>query len=116
MLLWLESERRPTLPAAITKEKLDNQRAVDRTDRRQGHENVPYGRWYKLLSETTYPSDHPYSWPVIGSHEDLIAASQDDVTEFFKRYYTPNNLTLVIAGDFDPAEAKRLVAKYFGPI
>ena len=116
LLLWLESDRLATLPEAISKEKLDNQREVVRNERRQGLENVPYGRWYKLLSENTYPSDHPYSWPVIGSHEDLIAASQDDVTEFFKRYYTPNNLTLVIAGDFDPAEAKRLVNKYFGPI
>ncbi len=66
--------------------------------------------------ENLYPSRHPYSTDVIGSHEDLTAASLDDVKDFFKTYYTPNNLSLVIAGDFDPAEAKRLVEKYFGTI
>src|SRR6185295_1678880 len=63
-----------------------------------------------------YPKGHPYSWPVIGSQEDLTAATLDDVKEFFRQYYSPNNLSLVVAGDFDPAEAKRLVQKYFGDI
>ncbi|HXI13339.1 MAG TPA: pitrilysin family protein [Thermoanaerobaculia bacterium] len=115
-VLWLESDRLATLGDALTLEKLDEQRAVVRNERRQSLENVPYGRWYKLLVENMNPMGHPYSWSVIGSHEDLIAASLDDVKEFFKRYYTPNNLTLVVAGDFEPAEAKRLVAKYFGGI
>jgi len=115
-LLWLESDRLATLGEALTAEKLDGQRAVVRNERRQGLENVPYGRWFKLLVENLHPMGHPYSWSVIGSHEDLIAASLDDVKEFFKRYYTPNNLTLVIAGDFEAAEAKRLVEKYFGGI
>jgi zinc protease len=115
-LLWLESDRMATLPAAMTKEKLDNQRDVVKNERRQGLENTPYGRWYKIVLENIHPAGHPYSWPVIGSHEDLTAASLEDVTDFFKTYYTPNNLSLVIAGDFDPAEAKRLVAKYFGSI
>lgn len=115
-LLWVESDRLATLAEALTKDKLDNQREVVRNERRQGLENQPYGRAFKLIFENLFPADHPYSWPVIGSHEDLIAASVEDVTEFFKTYYSPNNLTLVIAGDFDPAEAKRLVAKYFGPI
>ena len=115
-LLWLESDRLATLTEAIDKEKLDNQRDVVRNERRQGLENQPYGRWIQLAFENMHPTDHPYSWLVIGSHEDLQAASIEDVTEFFKRYYTPNNLTLVIAGDFDPAEAKRLVEKYFGGI
>jgi zinc protease len=100
----------------MTKEKLDNQRDVVKNERRQGLENTPYGRWYKLTLENLYPAGHPYSWPTIGSHEDLTAASLEDVTDFFKSYYTPNNLSLVIAGDFDPAEAKRLVEKYFGSI
>ena len=113
-LLWLESDRLATLTDAMTKEKLDNQRDVVKNERRQGLENTPYGRWYKLVLENLYPAGHPYSWPVIGSHEDLTAASLEDVKEFFKTYYTPNNLSLVIAGDFDPAEAKRLVEKYFG--
>ncbi len=115
-LLWLESDRLATLPAAMTKEKLDNQRDVVKNERRQGLENTPYGRWFKLILENIHPSGHPYSWTVIGSHEDLTAASLEDVTDFFKTYYTPNNLSLVIAGDFDPAEAKRLVEKYFGGI
>lgn len=115
-LLWLESDRLLTLPDALTKLKLDNQRDVVKNERRQGLENQPYGRWYKLLMENIYPARHPYSTDVIGSHEDLTAASLDDVKEFFKTYYTPNNLSLVIAGDFDPAEAKRLVEKYFGTI
>jgi zinc protease len=115
-LLWLESDRLATLADATTKEKLDNQRDVVKNERRQGLENVPYGRWYSLLNENLYPGGHPYSWPVIGSMEDLTAASLDDVKDFFRRYYAPNNLSLVIAGDFDPAEAKRLVEKYYGGI
>ena len=115
-LLWLESDRLATLTEAMTKEKLDNQRDVVKNERRQGLENTPYGRWFKLVVENLYPAGHPYSWPTIGSHEDLTAASLEDVTDFFKTYYTPNNLSLVIAGDFDPAEAKRLVEKYFGSI
>lgn len=115
-LLWLESDRLATLGDALTKENLDSQRDVVKNERRQGLENQPYGRAFKLAFEAVYPSGHPYSWPVIGSHEDLTAASLDDVKEFFKTYYTPNNLSLAITGDFDPAEAKRLVAKYFGGI
>ncbi len=115
-LLWLESDRLATLADAITKEKLDNQRDVVKNERRQGLENTPYGRWFKLVTENLHPAKHPYSWDVIGVHEDLTAASVDDVQEFFKTYYSPNNLSLVIAGDFDAAEAKRLVEKYFGGI
>ncbi|MCB1008096.1 MAG: insulinase family protein [Acidobacteria bacterium] len=115
-LLWLESDRLATLTDVTDQEKLDNQRDVVKNERRQGLENVPYGRWFELLAENLYPAGHPYSWPVIGSMADLTAASLDDVKEFFKTYYTPNNLSLVIAGDFDPAEAKRLVEKYFGSI
>lgn len=115
-ILWLESDRLLTLPDALTIEKLNNQRDVVKNERRQGLENQPYGRWVKLLQENLYPNRHPYANDVIGSHEDLTAASLDDVKEFFKTYYTPNNMSLVIAGDFDPAEAKRLVEKYFGTI
>jgi zinc protease len=115
-VLWLESDRLATLPDALTIEKLNNQRDVVKNERRQGLENQPYGRWVKLLQENLYSSRHPYANDVIGSHEDLTAASVDDVKEFFKTYYTPNNMTLAIAGDFDPAEAKRLIEKYFGTI
>lgn len=115
-LLWVESDRLATLTEALTKENLDNQRDVVKNERRQGLENQPYGRWYKVLGETMYPEGHPYQHTVIGSHEDLTAATEDDVREFFKTYYTPNNLSLVIAGDFDVAETKKLIEKYFGTI
>jgi zinc protease len=115
-LLWVESDRLATLLDAVTKEALDNQRDVVKNERRQRNENQPYGLALKLISENIYPKGHPYSWMTIGSHEDLTAASLEDIKEFFKTYYTPNNLSLVIAGDFDPTEAKRLVEKYFGGI
>jgi zinc protease len=115
-VLWLEADRLATLADALTKEKLDNQRDVVKNERRQGLENTPYGRWFKLVAENLFPSGHPYSWTVIGSHEDLTAASLEDVRDFFKTYYTPNNLSLVVAGDFDPAQARRLIEKYFGGI
>ena len=115
-LLWLESDRLATLTDALTKQNLDNQRDVVKNERRQGLENQPYGRWGKLMSETLFPEGHPYHHDVIGSHEDLTAATEDDVRDFFKTYYTPNNLSLVIAGDFDVEQTKKLVEKYFGTI
>ena len=113
-LLWLESDRLATLLDVTDQKKLDNQRDVVKNERRQGLENQPYGRWLDILFNQLFPAGHPYSWPVIGSMEDLSAASLDDVKDFFRRYYAPNNLSMVIAGDFDPAEAKELVEKYFG--
>ena len=115
-LLWLESDRIATLPEALTKESFENQRDVVRNERRQMLENQPYGRWLSLINEHLYPAGHPYAWPVIGSHEDLEAATLEEVTDFFRMYYTPNNLSLVIAGDFDPAKAKKLVERYYGGI
>ncbi len=115
-VLWLESDRLATLTDVLTKEKLDNERDIVKNERRQGLENQPYGRWFMLIQENLYPYAHPYAHTVIGSHEDLTAASVDDVIDFFKTYYTPNNLSLAITGDFDPAEAKRLVQKYYAPI
>jgi len=115
-VLWLESDRLATLTDVLTKEKLDNERDIVKNERRQGLENQPYGRWFMLVTQNLFPDGHPYAHDVIGSHEDLTAASVDDVKDFFKTYYTANNLSLAITGDFDPAEAKRLVAKYYGPI
>ena len=115
-LLWLEADRLATLLDTTTQEKLDEQRKVVKNERRQSYENQPYGRWLPLMYAAAYPNGHPYSWPVIGSQEDLSAATLDDVKEFFQQYYSPSNLSLVVAGDFDPAEAKRLVQKYFGDI
>nr|MBA2379554.1 insulinase family protein [Blastocatellia bacterium] len=115
-LLWLEADRLATLPEALDQTKLDNQIMVVRNERRQGLENQPYGRWYKLMVQNLFPVGHPYHTDVIGEHEDLAASSLDDIRDFFRQYYTPNNMSLTIAGDFDPAEAKKLIEKYFGTI
>jgi zinc protease len=115
-VLWLESDRLATLTDVLTKKKLDNEREIVKNERRQGLENQPYGRAFMLISENVFPVGHPYQHDVIGSPEDLNAASVDDVVSFFKTYYTPNNLSLAVTGDFDPARAKELIAKYFGAI
>jgi zinc protease len=115
-ILWLESDRIATLADSLTQKDFENQREVVRNERRQGIENQPYGRAFKLIAENLFPTGHPYSWPVIGSHEDLVAASMEDVKQFFRTYYTPNNLSLCIAGDFDPVRAKSLVEKYYGSL
>ena len=115
-VLWLESDRVATLADALTTENFENQREVVRNERRQTTENQPYGRWYELVNEHLYPAGHPYSWPVIGRHEDLEAAGVDEVAEFFRTYYTPNNLSLVIAGDFDEDFARDRVAHYYGAL
>jgi zinc protease len=114
--LWLESDRMGYLVPAMTQERLDNQREVVKNERRQGLENQPYGRVEDYLRPLMFPPNHPYSWPVIGSMNDLSAASLDDVIEFFKKYYAPNNASLCIAGDFDPEQAKKLVKKYFASL
>ena len=98
----------------MTQERLDNQRDVVKNEKRQG-ENQPYALVRDLRLQLMYPEGHPYRWPVIGSMDDLSAASLDDVKDFFRLYYAPNNASLCVAGDFDPAEAKRLIAQYFGP-
>ncbi len=115
-VLWLESDRLATLSEAVDKAKFDNQVMVVQNERRQGLENQPYGRWFKLMLQNLFPIGHPYHTDVIGEHSDLTSSTLDDVKDFFRTYYSTNNLSLVIAGDFDPAETKRLVEKYFGPI
>ncbi|MBI5548953.1 MAG: insulinase family protein [Deltaproteobacteria bacterium] len=115
-LLWLESDRLATLSDVTDQAKLDKEREVVRNERRQNYESEPYAGGWLLLPRAVFPEGHPYSWPIIGSHEDLAAATLEDVKDFFRRYYTPNNLSLVIAGDFEPDVAKQLVEKYFGGI
>ena len=112
--LWLEADRLATLADVITIEELNKQRKVVLNERRQSYENRPYGRTELRLPEVMYPATHPYHWPTIGSHEDLEAASVEDVRQFFERFYRPSNASLTIAGDFEPDEARRLVEKYFG--
>ena len=114
--LWLESERLGFLLDAMDQQKLDIQRDVVRNERRQTTENRPYGRADVRLVELLVPKPHPYFGSVIGSHEDLQAASLEDVKAFFRTYYAPNNAVLTIVGDFQPAEVKALVEKYFGSI
>ncbi len=116
LALWLESDRMGFLLPALTQEKLDNQRDVVKNERRQRVDNQPYGQSFEILARTLYPPEHPYHHSTIGSMADLSAASLADVSAFFRTYYAPNNASLCLAGDFDPAEAKRLVAKYFGPL
>ena len=114
--LWLESDRMGFLLDALDLAKLNAQRDVVKNERRQGMDNQPYGRVGEILSQATYPPTHPYSWDVIGSMTDLSAASEDDVKNFFRLYYAPNNAFLTIVGDFDGAQAKAWVAKYFGDL
>jgi zinc protease len=100
----------------MTPARVDGQRDVVKNERRQSYENQPYGRAFLELSNLLYPKNHPYNWPTIGSMEDLSAASHDDVVAFFKTYYAPNNASLVVAGDIDLAETRRLVEKWFSEI
>jgi len=116
LALWLDADRMGFLLPTMDKAKLDLQREVVKNERRQGVDNVPYGRAEETILAALYPKGHPYSWSVIGSLADLDAASVEDVSQFFRTYYAPNNATITIAGDFDPAEAKRLVQLYFGGI
>jgi len=116
LALFLESDRMGYLIDAMSPGKVDAQRDVVKNERRQSYENQPYGMSSIMIDENLYPPDHPYHWPTIGSMEDLTAASYDDVVEFFRKYYVPNNASLVIAGDIDPENTKSLVQKWFGEI
>lgn len=116
LALWLEADRMGFLLPAITPEKLDNQREVVKNERRQNYENRPYAQARGAIMESLYPADHSYNWTTIGSHEDLTAASLEDVINFFQRWYGPNNATLAIGGDVDPEQALELAKRYFGGI
>lgn len=116
LALYLDSDRMGFLLDAMTPEKVDGQREVVKNERRQSYENRPYGLAWETIYKNLYPAEHPYSWPVIGSMEDLSAASYDDVVEFYKTYYVPNNASLVIAGDIDPKETLKLVEKWYSNI
>jgi zinc protease len=111
--LWLESDRMGYLLDTLDIAKLNAQRDVVKNERRQSYDNQPYGRVSEIFSAAMYPKDHPYSWPVIGSMTDLSAASEEDVKAFFRIYYAPNNATLAVVGDFDPAQTKAWIQKYF---
>jgi zinc protease len=114
--LWLEADRMGFLLDTLDLAKLNAQRDIVKNERRQGVDNVPYGRTREILSEALYPKGHPYSWDVIGSMADLSAASEEDVKNFFRLYYAPNNAYLAIVGDFDLVQAKAWIKKYFGDL
>ncbi|MBY0497211.1 MAG: insulinase family protein [Cyanobacteria bacterium] len=116
LALWIESDRMGYLLDTVDQAALSNQQDVVRNERRQSLENVPYGIAEEALVHLLYPKGHPYYGYVIGSHEDIQAAKLEDVKDFFKRYYAPNNASLAIVGDFDPAAARSLVEKYFGTL
>ena len=116
LALWLEADRMGELLPAMTQEKLDTQRDVVKNERRWAVDNQPYGTMLEKMQELVFPSSHPFQHSLIGSMDDLSAASLDDVAQFFATYYTPDNAVLSIAGDFDRAETRKLVVDYFGPI
>ncbi|MGH8078372.1 MAG: M16 family metallopeptidase, partial [Lysobacter sp.] len=115
MALWMESDRMGHLLGAIDQKTLDEQRGVVQNEKRQG-ENQPYGQVWEKLGKAMYPAGHPYHHSTIGSMADLNAASLEDVKNWFRTWYGPNNAVLVLAGDIDVATAKAKVAKYFGDI
>src|SRR5712692_3550744 len=115
LTLWMESDRMGHLLGALDQKTLDLQRGVVQNEKRQG-ENQPYGVTEQLLTQNTYPAGHPYSWTTIGDMADLDAASMKDVQEWFKTYYGPSNVVLVLAGDIDGKTAREKVTKYFGDI
>jgi zinc protease len=116
LALWLESDRMGYLPDKLDQANLSNQQDVVRNERRQSVENAPYGVVEEGLFHQLFPKEHPYYGEVIGSHLDIQSAKLEDVRNFFKLYYAPNNASLAIVGDFNPEKAKELVEKYFGPL
>jgi predicted Zn-dependent peptidase len=116
LALWLEADRMGALLPAMTQKKLDTQRDVVKNERRWSVDNQPYGTWWEKLPALAFPESHPFHHSLIGSMEDLSKASLEDVEQFFRTFYTPDNAVLSIAGDFDAAAARKLVEKHFGGI
>ncbi|MES2337606.1 MAG: pitrilysin family protein [Pseudomonadota bacterium] len=115
-MIWAEADKLGYFIKTVTPAVLQKEKQVVKNEKRQSVDNRPYGHVNEILAQALYPADHPYSWMVIGSMADLDAAQLSDVQEFYRRWYTPNNSTLTVAGDFDPAQAKAWIAKYFGEI
>ncbi|MEO8168442.1 MAG: pitrilysin family protein, partial [bacterium] len=114
--LFLESDRLGYLLETMSPKRVDGQRDVVKNEKRQSYDNRPYGQSEIIIFENMFPGNHPYSWPTIGSMKDLSAASYKDVVDFFKKWYVPNNTSMVIAGDIDPQKTKALVEKWFDEI
>ena len=116
LALWLEADRMGRMLPAMTQQKLDTQRDVVKNERRWSVDNQPYGTWWERLPALAFPPEHPFHHSLIGSMEHLSDASLDDVADFFRTYYTPDNAVLTVAGDFDRSQTVRLIEEYFGPI
>ena len=114
LALWLEGDRHAALLTAVTQEALDNQRDVVKEEKRQRYDNQPYGNALTDVYAATFPSDHPYHHPTIGSMDDLDAAGLDDVHAFYECYYAPNNTVLTLVGDLTADEGLALAERYFG--
>ncbi|MFL5605012.1 MAG: M16 family metallopeptidase [Gemmatimonadaceae bacterium] len=115
-ILWIEADRMGFLLDKLDDAKFKAQRDIVQNERRERIDNTPYGRAFELMDYALYPESHPYSWPVVGYMADLQRATVEDVKNFFRLYYAPSNATLAIVGDFDPAQAKSLVRKYFSEL
>jgi len=116
MAMWMESDRMGYLENTVTKSALVNQQNVVQNEKRESVDNAAYGFNQGLIGKNLYPKGHPYSWTVIGEMEDLTGATVEDVRAFHKKFYAPNNATVVISGDINKEEVKAMVAKYFGEI
>lgn len=116
LALWLESDRMGFFLPSLQQEKLDNQKDVVYNERLERYDNQPYGTAWETILKNVYPAEHPYSWPTIGSLEDIKSYDLNDVTNFFNSFYSPSNATLVVAGDVDFEFAKEKIELYFGGI
>jgi zinc protease len=116
LALWLESDRMGFLLPALTQEKLNNQKDVVINERLERYDNQPYGLAWEIIISNLYPPSHPYNWPTIGYIKDISSFTLDDVTSFFKKYYSPSNATLVVAGNFDESFTKEKIEEYFSGI
>jgi len=116
LALWLEADRMGRMLPGLTQQKLDTQRDVVKNERRWSVDNQPYGTWWERLPALSFPEEHPFHHSLIGSMEHLTDASLDDVADFFRTYYTPDNAVITVAGDFDRTETMRLIEEYYGPI
>ncbi len=116
LALWLESDRMGYFLPALTQSKLENQKDVVKNERLERYDNQPYGLAWELINTNLYPENHPYSWSTIGFLKDIEGYTLDDVKNFFKKYYAPNNACLVVAGDFEKQNALELIENYFGTI
>lgn len=112
-MLWAEADKLGWFINTVTEPVLAKEKQVVKNEKRQSYDNRPYGHTQYVIDRNLYPTGHPYNWQVIGSLEDLQQATLDDVKEFFRRWYVPNNMVLVVAGDFDTAQARAMVEKYF---